>query len=200
MGEIGNVIIKTSCMKKSGTALSITDHALVSLIKTNHIAAFDLVYEKYWDPLQRYASTYITDEDTCKEIVQDLFINIYTKRSELDINFSLSSYLRVALHNRIRNYQRGESTYKRHVSFAARKQNQADNNVDNFITQSDLERRISIYVNSLPVKYREVYMLYRQKEMRPKEMSVLLGRSPNTLDKQLRKVLSLLRSYLRDYK
>lgn len=186
-------------MRRAGTAAQ-SDERLLTLMRANDIGAFNLIYEKYWDPLNHLASHYLNDSDAGKEVVQDLFINLYVKRLELNIRFSLSAYLHASLHNKMLNYQRNKSVYKRHVETAGRLGKSTDNDVQRFIDQSDLESRIGQYINNLPGRYREVYFLYREKGFKVREIALLLKRPANTVDKQLRKILSLLRSYLRDYR
>lgn len=40
-----------------------------------------------------FAANYITDKNTCKEVVQELFVNLHIKGTLADIRFSVTVYL-----------------------------------------------------------------------------------------------------------
>src|SRR5678816_765071 len=83
--------------------------------------SFSILYKHYWECLLQYAASFIRDPYAREEIVQELFVHLYTTSSRLSINTSLSSYLFVALRNKIFNYMRSQAVYKKHVTTAGRK-------------------------------------------------------------------------------
>jgi RNA polymerase sigma factor (sigma-70 family) len=157
---------------------------------------FTWLYDKYWDSLLKYANGYIADRDTCEDIIQKLFIHLFVSSSKLNVNSSISSYLFVALRNRIYNYLRDQAVYKKHTMLAGTANQGWHNNVDQSIRLRDLENAIGQFVNHLPGKYREVYLLHERYHYPVKEISVLLQRPRNTVEKQLRKAMHLLRDHL----
>lgn len=183
---------------KSSVALS--DESLLSLLRADDVNAFKLIYQKYWDSLNNLASHFLNDSDAGKDAVQDLFTHIYANRLKLNIRFSLSAYLQASLHNKLLNYQRSKSIYLKHVRRSGKKEQLPNNNVQLLVDKSNLENNIARCINGLPRRYREVYMLFHQHGYNVKEIALLLDRPTNTADKQLRKIRSFLRSYLKDYR
>jgi len=185
-------------------------HGSVKLIKESEVVkkmmrkdkqAFDILYSKYWKPLSVYAETFISDKPTCEEVVQELFINLYTKVGQLNINSSLSSYLFIALRNRIFNYLRKEAVYKKHISRAGKRKLYAtNNNVEQFISMMEIQQQINSSLNAMAGKYKEVYVLHEQGHYTIKEISALLNRPVDTVEKQLRKAVHFLREHLREYR
>ena len=173
------------------------DHELLLRLLQNDEAAFTLLYQKYWPVLVRLALKVLHERDICEEIVQELFITLYRKRSQLKIKISLSSYLYVSLRNRIRNYIRFQSIYNKHIRIAKRADAAAtSNDVEQFVDRSDLQREISICLNGMPMKCREVYLLYHQVQCPLKKIALLLDRPVDTVEKQFRKAILLLRDHL----
>jgi RNA polymerase sigma-70 factor (family 1) len=176
------------------------DMDLLGKLSQNDGAAFTALYQKYWPVLTHLASGYVEDKDTCKEIVQELFVTLYRKRSVIKINISLSSYLYVSLRNRIRNHIRHQSVYNRHIGIVKKSHPvAAANNVEQFISLSELEREITSCLNQMPAKYKEVYLLYQQQQCTLKGIAAILNRPVDTVEKQLRKAVLLLRQYLTDH-
>jgi RNA polymerase sigma factor (sigma-70 family) len=165
-------------------------------------AVFDVLYKKYWESLLNFAKKYINDRQTCKEVVQELFITLHVKRDQLTINLSLSSYLYRSLRNRIINHLRNESVYKRHVAMAVKKYSiiSVGNDVEHWMDMLDLEQQIGCCLNTMPDKYREVYVLTMQKANTVKTTANMLKRSVPTVERQLRVALRLMQEYLNKYK
>src|SRR5687767_12147571 len=94
---------------------------------------FEALYKQYWSVLISFAGQYIEDRQTCEEIVQDLFVQLYVRGFTVKIKHTLTSYLFVALRNRIFNYFRNRAVYKKHVTIAAKRRMSQQNNVEQSI-------------------------------------------------------------------
>jgi RNA polymerase sigma-70 factor (family 1) len=175
---------------------------MVNIIDFKDEAIFNVLYKKYWETLLSFAKKYIDDRETCKEIVQELFITLHVKRNHLTINVSLSSYLYRSLHNKIINHLRKESVYKKHVSVAGQLSAAitAGNEGEHWMAVNELEKQINSYLNAMPVKYRRVYALAIEEGNSVKEMASLLQLPVTTVDRQLRVALRMLKEHLRGYK
>src|SRR5262245_51171104 len=101
---------KTICNTPGSPNISkskLCDYELINLInEAENESLFTILYDKYWTLLIAFAGNYIDDYDTCKEIVQELFITLHEKRSHIKVKVSFSSYLYSSLRNSILNYIR----------------------------------------------------------------------------------------------
>ena len=183
------------------TTLSCTSEPVEVLIlpQEQNGLAFQDLYKRYWQPLLNFASHYIEDKETCEEIVQDFFVQIYTRGLNIKIKHTLSSYLCVALRNRIFNHFRNKAVYKKHVTNAARKTPTEQNNIEQLIYLKELEQSIHTSLQSMPPRYREVYVL-RQDQLTVKQIAQALNRPLDTVEKQLRKAKHLLTEHLKTEK
>ncbi|MBO9201722.1 MULTISPECIES: sigma-70 family RNA polymerase sigma factor [Niastella] len=168
----------------------------------NDDAVFSVLYKKYWDVLLCFAKKYINDRQTCKEVVQELFITLHVKRDQITINVSLSSYLYRSLRNKIINHLRNESVYKRHVAVAGKAYSiiSVGNDAEQLMDMVDLQRQICYCLSKMPIKYREVYVLAMQKDNTVKVTAEILQRSVPTVERQLRVATRLMQEYLNKYK
>jgi RNA polymerase sigma factor (sigma-70 family) len=187
-----NTYNKTGCGKT----------ALLQLINLNDNSSFDILYKKYWKMLLNFAHQYISDSETCKEIVQELFIVLYLKRNKLTINKSLPSYLLRSLRNKILNHLRTESVYKKHLALAGQSHLTvvAVNEAELWMDVYDLEKQIIYCLNKMPLKYREVYILNRQNAYTVKETAEMLQRPVDTVERQIRIAVRLMQEHLNSYK
>jgi len=176
----------------------LSDPDILQMIGKNNEEAFKILYKKYWRLLLKYAATFLNDEYACKEIVQDLFVHLHSSSSRLKIYSSFSSYLFVSLRNKIFNYLRDQSVYKKHVRKASYNGVLACNDVEQSVDLTELQRGIRFSLKRMPVKYSEVYILHDENSYTLKKISEILDRPVDTIEKQLRKARCLLRSDLRD--
>ena len=177
-----------------------TDNDLLMLLQQNDDYVFVLLYKRYWSELMRLAEPFLEDTDTCQEIVQELFVTLYNKREKLHIKISISAYLYVSLRNRIRNHIRNRSTYNRHIGLFKRLCTPGTNDVEQTVSRNELQREIMVCLSGMPEKYRQVYLLYNEGRCPLKEIATLLGRPVDTVEKQFRKAVFLLRQHLTFFK
>jgi RNA polymerase sigma factor (sigma-70 family) len=185
-------------MKRDMRNIFLPDPDILQMIGQNDEEAFKILYKKYWRLLLKYAASYVNDEYICKEIVQELFVHLHSSSARLKIYSSFSSYLFVALRNKIFNYLRNQSVYEKHVKKAGRYGIRACNDVQQSIDLNELKRGIRFSLKRMPVKYSEVYILHDENSYTLKKISEILDRPVDTIEKQLRKARCLLRNDLRE--
>ena len=70
---------------------------LIENIKSGDESAFAILYDVYFSFLCVQASTLVQNTEDAKDIVNDLFVNIWNNRSRL--NFPIHPYIMTALKN-----------------------------------------------------------------------------------------------------
>lgn len=70
-----------------------TEHELLENLKFNEGTAFDAIYLHFSKPLYLYLLHKLKDPQLCNDVLQDIFVDLWEKRTHLDINSSLSGYL-----------------------------------------------------------------------------------------------------------
>jgi RNA polymerase sigma factor (sigma-70 family) len=184
-------------LQKSIPSSMVPEEDLIQLIRQNDRIAFDLLYKKYWNRLLHFAFSYVKDGDVCQEIVQELFVQLFTSAHRLKINSSLSAYLFVSIRNRIYNYSRNRALYQKHITLAGKRSIASHNNVEQAINFMDVQNKINDTLGRMHEKYRTVYLLHDKNHFTVKKISEILNRPVNTVEKQLRKAMCMLRDRLR---
>src|SRR6185503_12918358 len=82
-----------------------TDKELLAAIQKGDEEAFTALYLRYWDKLFYLAGKKLGDLPEAENIVQDIFLDIWHRRYELDIHNNIDGYLVVAVKYRIINAQ-----------------------------------------------------------------------------------------------
>ena len=71
--------------------------------------AFDAIYHKYSKKLFHFALGLVKDQDISKDLVQEIFVNLWEKRCQVDPNLNFDNYIFTITHNSIRKYFRKKS-------------------------------------------------------------------------------------------
>lgn len=171
---------------------------LTESIKTLNKATFEEAFRSYFTPLCSFAQKYIHDIDEAKDIVHNVFINLWNKREEIDLNTSLKSYLFQGVHNRSLNYIRD---HKKIVQFDTL---QSEGEIGNYIESKDhleseeAEGRINRALDDLPDKCKEIFLMNRFDGLKYREVAEKLDISIKTVETQMSRALKTLRERLSD--
>lgn len=162
--------------------------------------AFEQVFKQHFTPLVYFARKYVKDMDTSKEIVHDVFVNLWEKRDSIDPEKAVKSYLFTSVQNRCLNHIRDNKKFNRNIEDlekveVADHQHEADDN----LTSEELSERINNAIATLPEKCREVFMLSRFGNLKYNEIADQLNISVKTVEAQMSKALKVLREQLKDY-
>lgn len=184
-------------MKYFSSPAAASDMELWYGIVKDDAEAFDQLFKRYWEPLVRFAALYLPDRSESEEVLQELFIELYQKRHVITIQSSVSSFLISFARNRILNYLRHKSTYKRHIATASTRGHAFYNHTQETVDFRDIQERIQSTVANMPPKYRQVYILRKEYRFTIAKTAQVLKRPVATVEKQLRKALLFLRDDLR---
>jgi RNA polymerase sigma-70 factor, ECF subfamily len=72
---------------------------LVQQIKEGNDESFREIFHAYYHGLCQYAFTLLRDMDDAEDVVQSMFVKIWEKRQELNINHTFKSYLYKAVYH-----------------------------------------------------------------------------------------------------
>ena len=167
-------------------------------MKTLNKAAFEELFRSYFTALCSFAQKYVNDSDEAKDIVHNVFINLWNKRSEINLDTSLKSYLFQGVHNRSLNFIRDN---KKLVQFDT-PQNKAELGKylesGDHLESSEAENRINQALDDLPDKCREIFLMNRFDGLKYREIAEKLDISIKTVETQMSRALKTLRERLSD--
>ena len=160
--------------------------------------SFELIFKTYFSNLTIFARKFVYDLDTAKEIVHNVFFNLWEKRNEVDTGRSLKTYLFSSVYNRSLNYLRDNKKFiQGDISEVYTRV--VNEEVTSGIEQAELEQRISEALKKLPEKCREIFTLNRFDDLKYKEIAGKLNISIKTVEAQMSKALRIMRDELNEY-
>lgn len=179
---------------------------LLERIKENDQFAFKAIHTKYFSRLYYFVLAFIPLDDIAENIVQDTFLTLWNRRSELKENTNLGAYLfTVAKNNclsqlryrRLRQIERS-SDLMDEMELALNMEVLDSIESSDFVVE-DIERIIGKTLAELPPKCRKVFMLSRFEEKKNREIAEELNISVKVVEKHISKGLKAFRVALKDY-
>lgn len=175
------------------------DDELLSLLASGEREAFETIYHRHWEALFDTAYSILREREASKDIVQDIFIWLWEKRSQLSIKI-LRHYLRAAVKFKVANFIRNgnirESFYEDIVKL------QPAQDAQNPLEQAELQELLAVIrdaIDSLPPKCREIYLLKREERLTNPQISERLHVSVKTVENQITIAQRRIRSSVDPY-
>lgn len=161
--------------------------------------AFKELYLVYFDRLYKFAFSILHSSEFAEEAVNDVFLNIWQKRSSLKNIESLKNYLFISTKNTSFNYL---------SKFRKERNTTLDDvlvrfEIDELTPETALftnEVRVEIEqaINQLPPKTKLVFQMAKVEGLKYKEIAEILGISVNTIDNHIATAIKKLSIVLKD--
>jgi RNA polymerase sigma-70 factor (ECF subfamily) len=160
---------------------------------------FKSLFDQHYSILCAFANKYVADMETARDIVQQVYINLWDNWGRLDHEISLKPYLFRAVTNRCLNHLRSEKKIV-HVELPADEVGvQSFLEETDFLETQELKSKISRSIEKPPEKCRAIFLMSRNQEKSYKEIAAALNVSVKAVEAQMTKALKLLREDLSDY-
>ncbi|MNK33363.1 ECF RNA polymerase sigma factor RpoE [compost metagenome] len=175
---------------------SFTDRELTSLLLSGDESAFSQIFMRYNGLLYSHAYKKLRNREEAKDVIQDVFALLWTKRHEIDFKSNLTGYLYTAVRNKIFDFISHQTVESKYLGSL---QNFLDNGTavtDHVIREKQISAIIEKEIAALPPRMRLVFELSRKKYMSHKEIAEELGISQQTVTDQIKKALKILRAKL----
>ena len=170
----------------------VPDLELILLINQEEEQAFTEIYNRYWEKMASYAVRLTKSEEEAADIVQEIFVSLWNRRTTLTVKSTLGAYLIRSTRNLCLRYiERNINT----SDFLDKITEQAvDNslNIEESISLKELQDNIDLGIAKLPKKMREVYLLSRDEQLSYREIAEKLNIAEGTVKKQVSNALKII--------
>lgn len=172
------------------------DKSLITAIEKQDKRLFEALYKKYYRQLYVIAYRYTGNIQTAEEIVHDVFIKIWNKAGDLNIQHSMKSYLFKSTVNTALNFIKREKTEtEKQQSYLSWKENDPDEE-ETFAAQELLLADLEKALQMLPEKCRQVMYLSRFGKLKQQEIAIQMDISIKTVKNHLTYGFQKLREHL----
>ncbi len=157
---------------------------------------FEAVFRKHFKELHGYAYRILEDTDVAEEVVQHVFLKLWERDWQDNIQTSLKAYLYRAVYNQSLNLLKRHKLQQRYETYQAI---HAATQHDMHRSDTELKRQLQLALTKLPEKSRTIFEMSRFQELRYQEIADSLNLSLKTVEGHMTKALKHLRLHLVDY-
>jgi len=174
---------------------------LVKGIRENDKKSLERLFMSLYVRLRNYANTLTNSPDDSDDIVQEVFLKIWNKRSELDENKSIQTYLFVSTRNSCLNWLKHRKTEDAYARIMAIVYNDSSSIITphESLIVDDIEKDFHQVLDELPTQCRRVFELNRFEGLKYHEIAARLNISIKTVETQMSRALVKMRFRLKKH-
>lgn len=172
---------------------------MLASLKKGNKAAFKTVFELYEKRLYYFIHSITKSDYATEEILQEVFIKIWTKKETIDIRLSFDAFIFTIAKNATFNYLRSianqeslKKEYWKNLSFL-------NEETENTILLGEYEEIVNDILQQIPTQKRSVFVLSKQQGKSNEEIADLLGITQKTVKNHLWKTLQIIRTELKPH-
>ena len=179
----------------TGTPVTLPeDRELIRRLRAGDESALEILVAAYWQRLLRFVEGILDQEGGGEDVVQEAFIRLWMRRSELRFEGSFRAFLYTLTRNAAIDELRRSGRRKALSTRADPPVPPASPLAG--AEASDLQAIADAAIAALPPRRREVFRLARTEGLSYKEIAEVLGLSPQTVANQMSRALTELHQAL----
>ena len=182
------------------------DEVLMLRYKEGDLGAFEVLLERYQQPLFNFVYRFCNDYHQSQDLVQEIFLRLIKTAKTYEPKAKFSTYIYTFAHNICVDHFR-RSKKRKTVSLSepiGTEENltfedtvkDENSNPEKEFRQKSLEKALQDAVNELPEEQREVFLLREQMNLPFEEIARVVGCLPSTAKSRMRYALQFIRKKL----
>jgi RNA polymerase sigma-70 factor, ECF subfamily len=153
---------------------------------------FEIIFKSRFSSLCNLAFTVVKNADVAKDVVQQVFMKLWHKREDLNIQGTIEAYLYRMVINTALNHIEKEKKYTR-LETTNLKYTDLAETLENTSSVEDREHKVRKAIKDLPPQCQTVFSLSRFEDLSNKEIAGHLGISVKAVEKHITIALKTLR-------
>ena len=179
------------------------DQELIDLHNAGDELAYKALYQRYWKKLLHFASQKTGDVMEAENIVQDVFVSLWNKRSTLNIQSSLENYLVVSVKYRVIRLFEKQRAQRLYEEQSLATFDILDDSTQQYLDFEELRQQLEESIAKLPEKSALIYRMNKFEGMSHKAIADQLGLSEKAVNSSLvrskKSLAASLRSFLNSF-
>ena len=178
-----------------------TDGELLRRLRAGDERALEIVFRAHYSGMASFVQRFVRSPDVAEELVQDLFLKLWTKREQLSEIETFRTYLYRAARNQALNWLRRQKLERRwQDEHAGEEEAITTETADEDASEHEGAAAVRSAIDRLPPRCREVFLLSRDGGLTYAEIARTLDISVKTVETQMGRALKSLRVALQRYR
>ncbi len=156
--------------------MEVSDETIVQQVQKGDAEAFGLLIDRYEKKLRRYIYRFLQKQEDQTDIVQDIFIKVYTTIQSFDTKQKFSPWIYRIAHNEAINFIKKKKSFPfsmfdpLYLINTFKEKTTTEETYDTIIDKEQIEEVLS----NLDYHHREILLLFFYEELSYKEISEIL--------------------------
>jgi RNA polymerase sigma factor (sigma-70 family) len=179
------------------------DYDVVRRVIAGEKALFEILLRRYNQTLYRVVRSYLKDQDEVKDAMQDTYLKAFDKLSQFQGNSAFSTWLiRIGINEalqRLRKIKKERQIYIDSPEIGLGAFHQIPDkqmNPEKIIIRQEAQQLLEQAIDSLPEKYRVIYMLREVEGLNNSQITECLNLTESNMKVRLHRAKSLLKEKL----
>lgn len=168
---------------------------IITLVSQGDEQAFAKLFEHHQNKIYGVALRLTRSANLAEEIVEDVFLKIWLKRSDLLQIHNFSAYLFTVTRNRV--YKTLKQIAKKYqtVHLNVNIQTVAPGSTEDYVIDKEFTSLLNEAITRLPKQQKEVYYLIKERGLKREEAASVLDLKPETIKFHLAEAMKNIRSF-----
>jgi len=175
---------------------SVEDGALVQALSKGAHQAYDKLFIKYYDRTLNFVRSLIKNQAEAEDIVEDVFVKIWTGRDQLDPAKNFNAYLYRITRNAVFNHFRSQKVHSQYVGNQLGTADRMTEGTDEEFIAKETELLIALAVSQMPQQRRRIFEMRQREGLTNAEIAAQLGITVKAVEKSMRQALSDIRKVI----
>lgn len=172
-----------------------TNTLLLEEFKKGNQKAFRKLFELFWEPMFVNAKSIVLDEGIAKDIVQDIWLNLWKKRENCEI-INFQAYIFKSVNNGCYKYLRDNKFNTIQLQVIDLLEPISDSEIENQHNLDQTKFLIEKSLTGLPPRCQQIFRLSRMEAASNEEIALRLGISKRSVENQMSMALKSIRQNL----
>ena len=178
----------------------VPDPDLVSRLRAGDRDAFEVVFRDHFGRLADYASRMVGSRDSAEDVVQEVFVGLWTNRERISTPENLVAYLYRSVRNRGLNFLRHERLVTNFRTARTAEGAPESEPTDRPTELAEIDAALREAMAALPPRSREVFGLSRNEGLTYPEIAATLGISIKTVETLMGRALKAIRRRMASFR
>lgn len=176
----------------------INDKDLVLKIKRDEKDAFQELFERYAPRIYSFSLSYLKNKNDAEELVQNVFLKIWEKRTLLDTNQNLKAFIFKVAVNTIYDFIRRKNIEHAFEDYARLNYNANENYTWHTVIFEEMKQNLFDLVSQLPEQQQKIFQLSKFDGLTNDEIAKKLKLSKRTVENHLYRALAFLKDHFKN--
>jgi RNA polymerase sigma-70 factor, ECF subfamily len=169
------------------------DKLVVNKLKAGDVLSFDYIFRKYNKKVYYFAISYLKNKEESEDVVQEVFMNLWRYRDQINEYYVFSKYLFRITYNETCKKFRKQASDKRQSEEVLKTFIYEDNSTSLDIEYNSLLENVNLHIEKLPLKQKEIILLSINDHLTTEQIAQMLNISKKTVENYLAMAKTSLR-------